>query len=961
MHIDGKHQAYAGDETTSVTDALPPITATEKSGAGETIGTTTYDLQTNSANCQRIVLDQNGGVHTVWTYSQSFDLAATDRGTGYSSRAPASGLWSDAPTSRIESDRVGWPNIGVTDGGKVFVVAHYAGASTEGLSWAELQDDGWVHNDFPINHPIDTWPRIATSGNTIHVICSSQRADGDEICGILGGLRYYRSSDEGETFEEMPCFDGLDATNFPFISGDGYDIDANGDNVAIIVGFMRPVLFKSTDGGDTWAMRVVKELSDPLYQGNEGQALDLVVTGDEGYSLLIDDNGTVHIWYGRNVVQDDDDATAGWTFFPANNGLMYWNDGMSGEPTIIGETVRQDMDGDCEAMFDFNASDAQAYFTSLVSMPSAGMDADGNLYVSYSSIVEGAFDANNNVYRDVFLIKSTDNGANWIGPYNVTNNPSEEAVFSTIAERVTDVVHLIYQSDDFTGMAVQPDPGSHAFTENSIQYVAVPVEDIAMPDPDFNTCPQLTISGVVPFALEACEVGPDRFEAVIIDYPDGDLNDDLVVSGVDINTPTTGNILEEITGETGPWILSVTDSDGNNQEIEFLLPDGEPFLVPVFTDDIPPEILGGPFAFVGPNNFSFFPLFDTIDVVLGTTYEDAGALIFDLDGDLFGCPPELTTNNPVDVNTAGEYFVTYDGVDHIGNTAETVTRVVNVIGADLEVPQILLFTGLSGADSLMNCGETLIVEAESGVSWTDPGYFAWDNVDGIVTDDVSVDNTVNLEVLGTYEVTYTISDDAGNPASCSRFVEVVDTELPIISLLGPPTLVNPCGQEFVDPGATAFDNVDGNLTEFICLSGTIDVCTAGTYILTYFVEDQSSNLAEVNRNVIVPSSCGDPCPVVFDPAECPVGIESNSLQNSLHVYPNPTQGILNVSIDLLSNSKASLAIYDLAGKQVQGQNDLTLTGSQTIQLDLTNQTAGMYFVRLVTDEGTAIHKVVLDK
>lgn len=949
LHVESTHYAYSGNETMS-TVAAPPILALEKSGAGETIGTTTYDLQTNNSNCKRIVVDENGGVHAVWTYSESFDAAASDRGTGYNHKSATTGLW-DAPILGIEEERVGWPNIGITEGGKMFVISHYAGASVEGLSWAEQQDDGtWFNAPLSISHDIDTWPRVATSGNTIHVICSSSRDAGNEICGISGGLRYYRSTNEGDSWTEMPCMNGLDASNFPFISGDGYAIDANGDNVAIVVGFMRPVLFKSTNGGDDWEMRVIKELSNPLYQGLVGEELELAVTGDESYSILVDNDGMVHLWYGRNAVQDDDATTAGWSYFPGNNGLMYWNENKVGEPELIGETVRQDMDGDCTATFDFNVSDAQAYFSNVVSMPSAGIDADGNLYVSYSSVVEGAFDANNDVYRDVFLIKSLDGGANWIGPYNVSNNPSEEAVYATVARTVTDVVHLIYQSDGLTGIAV---PGAGTFTENSIQYVAVPVEDIATPNPDLNTCPQLTTSGIIPFALEGCELDADRFEALIIDYPDGDLNGDLVIGGVDVYTPTTGNFLEEITGETGPYVLSITDSNGNTETFEFLDADGMPFLIPVFRDDIAPEIIAGPFDNPLDPSISYFDLFSSIDVVQGTVYEDAGALIFDLDGDVFGCPAELTISNPVDINTVGEYIVTYDGVDHVGNVAETVIRTVNVIGADLESPQIQLFTGLTGVDSLMNCGETLTVAAQAGGVWADPGFVAWDNVDGLVTSEVEIDNPVNLEIIGIYEVTYTFTDAAGNEVTCSRFVEVVDVEIPIITLVGPPTLVNPCGEEYEDLGAMAIDNVDGNITELIVVSGTIDVCTMGNYTITYTVTDGSGNTNQIVRIVIVTATCDDPC-------ELDVSVEGLFLANAIQVYPNPTRGIINIVTDLQSSTKADLAVYDLSGKQIQAQNDLTLMGSQTLQIDLTGQATGIYFVKLVTKEGLLVRKIVVE-
>ena len=52
-------------------------------GVETTIGVTTYDLQSNSALQTRVVNNLDGTISAVWTYSESYDIAAADRGTGY--------------------------------------------------------------------------------------------------------------------------------------------------------------------------------------------------------------------------------------------------------------------------------------------------------------------------------------------------------------------------------------------------------------------------------------------------------------------------------------------------------------------------------------------------------------------------------------------------------------------------------------------------------------------------------------------------------------------------------------------------------------------------------------------------------------------------------------------------------------------------------------------------------------
>src|SRR5690606_15325367 len=66
------------------------------------------------------------------------------------------------------------------------------------------------------------------------------------------------------------------------------------------------------------------------------------------------------------------------------------------------------------------------------------------------------------------------------------------------------------------------------------------------------------------------------------------------------------------------------------------------------------------------------------------------------------------------------------------------------------------------------------------------------------------------------------------------------------------------GDPFVDPGATAFDFVDGDLTADIVVEGAddVDTGTLGTYLITYNVSDAAGNAAdEVTRTVnVVPES-----------------------------------------------------------------------------------------------------------
>lgn len=83
-------------------------------------------------------------------------------------------------------------------------------------------------------------------------------------------------------------------------------------------------------------------------------------------------------------------------------------------------------------------------------------------------------------------------------------------------------------------------------------------------------------------------------------------------------------------------------------------------------------------------------------------------------------------------------------------------------------------------------------------------------------------------------------------------VQPADSTPPVITLVGDSVITVECGSAFTDPGATATDDRDGNITASIAISGTVDTSTVGTYQVRYNVSDAAGNAApEVVRTVQV--------------------------------------------------------------------------------------------------------------
>lgn len=154
------------------------------------------------------------------------------------------------------------------------------------------------------------------------------------------------------------------------------------------------------------------------------------------------------------------------------------------------------------------------------------------------------------------------------------------------------------------------------------------------------------------------------------------------------------------------------------------------------------------------------------------------------------------------------------------------------------------------------------IAINQGGSFTDPGAIATDDRDGNISSRITVSGVVFPNVAGTYTLLYNVRDAAGNAANTvTRTIQVnaapADTTKPVITLNGSASISITQGASFSDPGATATDNKDGNITSRIVASGTVNTSVAGTYTLRYDVRDTAGNAATtVTRTVIVNSATG---------------------------------------------------------------------------------------------------------
>ena len=471
----------------------------------EVIGTTTYDLQTNAAVQNRILVHEDGTISAVWTMSQEYNNLWGDRGTGYNYFDGTS--WGAQPTNRLETSRGGWPSIIALGNGTEASITHNTANSYINNAYRPTIGTGsWFNSPVTANYLI--WNRSASGGldgNTIHMVGLTEPAGGTWTGtlynGLSGALLYYRSQDGGDSWDIVDMqLPGMDTSMTLGMNGDVYSIAAQGETVVVAYfdDWGDSYIVKSTDNGDTWIKTTFLDFPVDKYTIDDGldldndDTLDFVYSTDNNGALILDANGNAHVFYGIMMYVDNDLADESFSYYPTTNGIAYWNESFGEDTTPatmhVGDTslwysdmmndhwviTAPDLNGDGQVAGIDSVGGYANYANGRASMSSAGLDAAGNIWLSFSGYTETA-DNGAQVFRHIYITKSEDGGITWKKPVDVTPhemwNGMQESVFGSMSPVVDDKLRIIYQLDFEPGLAVR---GDEDFVDlNEIVYLEI--------------------------------------------------------------------------------------------------------------------------------------------------------------------------------------------------------------------------------------------------------------------------------------------------------------------------------------------------------------------------------------------------------------------------------------------------------------------------------------------------------
>jgi len=260
----------------------------------------------------------------------------------------------------------------------------------------------------------------------------------------------------------------------------------------------------------------------------------------------------------------------------------------------------------------------------------------------------------------------------------------------------------------------------------------------------------------------------------------------------------------------------------------------------------------------------------------GATLSDVGASCTDTcDSTINDASIVETWSRTFNNIVLGEYIVTYTCTDASSNTA-AAERKFTVI--DQTQPEITVM----GYQA-----ETY--EATRDAEYTDKGASCSDQVDGMISHAIEVSGqVVNMRIPAIYDIRYDCQDLSGNQApEMTRKVVIEDTQKPCLTLIGAGSVFIEAGFPYTDLGATATDDLDGDITSRITTTGdTVNTVTpdAGPYTIHYHVTDTEGN-----------TECAALCRTVTVQDTLPPVITLHLHKNLIHTSDHSATGVNSVA------------------------------------------------------------------
>lgn len=181
---------------------------------------------------------------------------------------------------------------------------------------------------------------------------------------------------------------------------------------------------------------------------------------------------------------------------------------------------------------------------------------------------------------------------------------------------------------------------------------------------------------------------------------------------------------------------------------------------------------------------------------------------------------------------------------------------------------------------------------------------------------------------------------------------LVDNSPPAITLLGDDPLDIALNTSYTDPGATASDNLDCNVTANIVVGGdVVDISTQGTYVVTYNVTDAAGNAAPQQSRTVNVLAAVDQSPTITPINDVAVN-EGDNINLSITVMDDNTP---NATIEIFDKSAGGTVSTSPATSvpttTISGFTFTGTAGAYTLDWTPGSGEGRSYLARVTADDG----------
>jgi PKD repeat protein len=326
---------------------------------------------------------------------------------------------------------------------------------------------------------------------------------------------------------------------------------------------------------------------------------------------------------------------------------------------------------------------------------------------------------------------------------------------------------------------------------------------------------------------------------------------------------------------------------------------------------------------------------------------DPGVSAIDnLEGQI-GYRAEVISN--LDTGKAGIYTIKYTVKDLYGNVSDTAYRTVQ-----MEINRTGPVITLIGPD-------TQYVEVFD--NYIEAGATATDNTGKSLDSALHATGFVDTWSLGTYYITYEVTDQFSYTTTRKRVVIVRDTEAPLITTTyGGPVIRHQIGTPYLDRNIILIDNYYSREELTVIRTGTINTNKGGTYYLRYNVCDPSHNctgdyFVQVEVEDTIPPLAqllGDnPLTIdVFEPYTDPGVIATDNYYSQASLIVIKTN---NIQIGNLGEYMINYTVRDGAGNETKLSRYVEVADRKKPEIEILNNPFELVRFKDYEEPGIRIH------